>query len=114
MEKRSTSYYFVLFGLVIFTILLFGTGTGAIAVFNRTDKPSFFSAIGVPLLGAVAFVLGYFVNVFGAPNSTKTLRRAASPLVIWMMLLLVFMILFRLNQDHPIRLFFSNCLAKNV
>ncbi len=112
MEKQSVRFYVISFLLILLSVFSFGAGTGGIIDFIRNTKPiSLFTEIGVPLLGAVAFVLGYFVNVFGYPISTKTLHRATSPLAIWMMLLLVFMILFGLNRGHPISDLFRSIVS---
>ena len=71
MEKRSSFFYFILFFLV--AIASFGDGTREIIDFIGIDKSIslFFREIGVPLLGAVAFILGYFVNAFGVLNPKK-------------------------------------------
>jgi putative exporter of polyketide antibiotics len=105
MEKRTSLFYFVLFFLV--AIASFGDGTHEIIDFIGIDKSiSLLTETGVPFLGAVAFIVGYFVNMFGL-NPKKTLWAAATA-IIWATLLIVFIILGNLNRDYPIHHLFRS------
>ena len=114
MENSPIRSYLGSFFCVILTVLLLTGGALEIANFIRANKPTFITVIGAPFSGAVAFVAGYFVNVFGFPSSMKILRRAAIPVFIWGMLLLVFIVLLGSNQDYPIGDFFASFLSYSL
>jgi len=112
MEKRSVRFYTVSFLYMLLSVFSFGAGTGSmIDFFRNTKSTSLFTEIGLPLLGAIAFMLGYFFNAFGTPTSTKPLLRTACSLAVWSILLFVFMVLTIWNRGHPVSDLFRSIVS---
>jgi hypothetical protein len=109
MEKRSPLFYVGLFVFVILAILSFSAGTLLTVFFIEGNSPTLFIEIGLSNLGAVVFMVSYFVNTFAYPppiivsqNQIKTYCLGGAIFFIWSTLLLGLLILSILKSTLPI------------
>ena len=116
MEKQTVRKNLITLLYGILAIFSLGAGILGISYYIQDNESiSLFSRMGISVLVALAFIVGYFVIAFVlplAPLTTKSPRWSATIYLAWSIFLIADMVSVLLNSDHPIKfLFFAifNC-----
>lgn len=106
MEKRSPLFYIGLLLQILFVLIGFGTGTLAINNFIvHSDSISLTTKYLVVFLGALAFIISYFVGAFAYPDPAK--KFSFLIWFIWGVLMITIILVFILNLEQPIAQFLN-------